>query len=689
MTVALSLLAALAAASPQAAAEASAQQGVTVYQPAFFASSGASTALDMVKRIPGFTLDTGASVRGYEGAAGNVLVDGARPASKTDPLDQILYRMPASQVDHIEVIRGGAPGVDMQGKSILANVVRKKTSGFRGLIALASNSVLDDGRQKMGLRVEGSGPAGPGTLEASLRYGEYIDDGSGDGPHVSQDPSGKALQLSNVNSRGDGHQWETNLAYEAPVLGGKLRVNGRGFWDYFSYNEFNWFRLPADTLNRDHDHQDQTQTELGARYSHDLGPRARLELVGLRQTLDYGFVSTFTDPTGPTRFSLDKQTVETIGRAVLKYSYSPSLSLEAGAETAVNTLDSRTGFTQLGVAVALPAANVEVEEDRSELFAKAVWRPSPQWTVESGLRYEMSSISASGDVTIQKDLKYAKPRLSVAWAPRAGTQIRARYEREVGQLNFDDFVASSTLASGVVTTGNPNINPEQAWVSELAIEQAFWGAGSTALTVRHYELTDAADRAPVFDSTGGVFDAPANIGDGTKDELQFDLAVDPGHRPDHQGPPGDLGSQAPGVGGALHPGPSPVERGLGGRRLRRLAQDLLSVRRDLHRQAEDLGGAVRRVQAPVRPGDPRRTRQRHGAGLPPHPRGLCRAAERQAGDQPRRPGHPVRANDLPAHPQVLRLRVSPLPVRGREIRPTALPDARPARPRAPSPSRRS
>jgi outer membrane receptor protein involved in Fe transport len=525
MPVALSLLAALAAASPQAAAEAPAQQGVTVYQPAFFASSGASTALDMVKRIPGFTLDTGASVRGYEGAAGNVLVDGARPASKTDPLDQILYRMPASQVDHIEVIRGGAPGVDMQGKSILANVVRKKTSGYRGLIAFANNSVLDDGRQKMGLRVEGSGPAGPGTLEASLRYGEYIDDGSGDGPHVSQDPSGKALQLSNVNSRGDGHQWETNLAYEAPVLGGKLRVNGRGFWDYFSYNEFNWFRLPADTLNRDHDHQDQTQTELGARYSHDLGPRARLELVGLRQTLDYGFVSTFTDPTGPTRFSLDKQTVETIGRGVLKYSYSPSLSLEAGAETAVNTLDSRTGFTQLGVAVALPAANVEVEEDRSELFAKAVWRPNPQWTVEGGLRYEMSSISASGDVTIQKDLKYAKPRLSVAWAPRAGTQIRARYEREVGQLNFDDFVASSTLASGVVTTGNPNINPEQAWVSELAIEQAFWGAGSTALTVRHYELTDAADRAPVFDSTGGVFDAPANIGDGTKDELQFDLTL--------------------------------------------------------------------------------------------------------------------------------------------------------------------
>ncbi len=93
----------------------------------------------------------------------------------------------------------------------------------------------------------------------------------------------------------------------------------------------------------------------------------------------------------------------------------------------------------------------------------------------------------------------------------------------MGQLNFDDFVATSTPNAGV-TTGNPNLNPEQDWVSELAVEQAFWRNGSAALTVRHYELTDAVDRAPVF-SKSGVFDAPANIGDGTKDELQFDLTL--------------------------------------------------------------------------------------------------------------------------------------------------------------------
>ena len=58
--------------------------------------------------------------------------DGARPASKDDGLDQILKRIPASSVLRIDVIRGGAPGIDMQGKTVLANVVRRRRRGAEG-----------------------------------------------------------------------------------------------------------------------------------------------------------------------------------------------------------------------------------------------------------------------------------------------------------------------------------------------------------------------------------------------------------------------------------------------------------------------------------------------------------------------------------------------------------------------------
>jgi hypothetical protein len=56
-------------------------QGVISYPASFFADKQVANAYEMLNRIPGFSLDTGDSVRGFEGAAGNVLIDGQRPTS--------------------------------------------------------------------------------------------------------------------------------------------------------------------------------------------------------------------------------------------------------------------------------------------------------------------------------------------------------------------------------------------------------------------------------------------------------------------------------------------------------------------------------------------------------------------------------------------------------------------------------
>jgi outer membrane receptor protein involved in Fe transport len=129
-------------------------------------------------------------------------------------------------------------------------------------------------------------------------------------------------------------------------------------------------------------------------------------------------------------------------------------------------------------------------------------------------------------VVLGKTLTYLKPRLTLIWAASPTTQLRFRAEREVGQLNFDDFVASANFntASGV-TAGNPDINPEQAWVGEATVEQRFWKDGLISVSYRHYEIKDAIDRGPVFASDGGVFDQPENIGDGRKDELALQLSL--------------------------------------------------------------------------------------------------------------------------------------------------------------------
>jgi hypothetical protein len=521
----LFLLTLAAAQAPAAAAQPPEPQGVVSYPASFFKAMNAANAYDMAGRIPGFTLDTGAAVRGYEGAAGNVLIDGQRPSSKSDTIDQILQRIPIGSVERIDVIRGGAPGIDMQGKTVLANVIRKKSTGMKGLVAAAVGYVEDDQRTPPSIRLEGQGGQDGRAWEFSIRGGYGIDSGSGPGPEVRIAPNGD-LSKNDIWARAGGWQSISAGSFETPFAGGQLRVNGRFFTNNYDSHETDTFSLPAGHENRDHLSDEEVDTEVGARFSRGFGGQMNLEAVGLHTTKDENIEDLFTAHPGPEdHFRLHRFSTETIGRAVLKYRRTDRLSFEAGAEIADNTLESKTRFAEDDDPIVLPAADVHVEELRGELFGKATWRPTDTLTLEGQVRQEGSTIRSTGDVQLSKWLAFTKPRLALTWQPAAAWQVRLRYEREVAQLNFDDFVAKSSLNTATVTAGNPNLNPEQDWVSEIAVERDFWGAGSLVVTGRHYEITDAEDRAPIFLADGSFFDAPANIGDGTKDELQVELTL--------------------------------------------------------------------------------------------------------------------------------------------------------------------
>ena len=524
--ITLMLLAQAAASAPAPAVTPAEPQGVVGYPASFFKAMNAANAYDMVGHIPGFTLDTGASVRGYEGAAGNVLIDGQRPSSKSDTIDQILQRIPISEVERIDVIRGGAPGIDMQGKTVLANVIRKKTAGLKGLIAVADGFVENDQRNGPSVRLEAQGGRDGRSWEASLRGGFGIDSGTGPGPEVRLGPNGAVLSRNDIHARAGGWQSISAGSFEAPLAGGQLRLNGRFFTNNYDNHETDVFSLPVGQLNHDHFSDEEVDTEFGARFSRPLGARLGLEVVGLHTTKDENIEDLFTaDPGAADDFRLHRFSTETIGRAVLKFRQSDKLSWEAGGEVADNTLQSKTRFAEDGAAIPLPAANVHIEEVRWETFGKVTWQVLPSLTLQGVLRQEGSTIDASGDVKLSKSLSFTKPRVALTWQPTPAWQVRLRYEREVAQLNFDDFVAKSSLNTSTVTAGNPNLNPEQDWVSEAAVERDFWGAGSVVLTARHYEITDAEDRAPIFLSDGSFFDAPANIGNGAKDELQVELTL--------------------------------------------------------------------------------------------------------------------------------------------------------------------
>lgn len=521
---------AIAAQAPEAAAETpqpaavAAPQGVTAYPAEFFASGQPGTAFDMINRLPGFSFDEGDSVRGFAGAAGNVLIDGERPTTKSDDLKSVLRRIPAGQVLRIDLIRGGAPGIDMQGKTVIANIVRRNGEAVTGLVAL-SNVYTYDGRFAPGMRLEGARRADGKTLEGSFVIAGYIDDGAGDGPYEQRDPAGNVVERAHLSTEGDGTQVVATGAFETPLLGGKFRINARGFGQRFYYGERNEL-IPGPDLVTDRELETRKDGELGLRWGRDLGPRTKVETLFIQQLKTTDFHADFAEPAGASRFAFNRHVGESIARGVLSFRQSDTLSLEAGGEAAFNWLDNQTRYSQDGVPAPLPAADVRVQETRGEGFVQGTWKPWSVLTLEGGLRVETSRITAERDVTLEKSLTFAKPRLVATWSATPKDQLRFRVEREVGQLNFNDVVASSAInTGGGVTAGNPDINPEQAWVAEAVYERRFWDRGSISLGYRHSKVTDAIDRAPVFADDGGVFDAPSNIGDGTRDRVWIEVSL--------------------------------------------------------------------------------------------------------------------------------------------------------------------
>jgi hypothetical protein len=505
---------------------------VVTYPAAFFVASQPDTALDMLERTPGFTFDPGAEARGFAGAAGNVLVDGARPASKDDLLDDVLRRIPASSVLRIEVILGGAPGIDMQGKSVLANVVRRRDAGGKLTVNASATHGLDN---QIGgnLLIEGEKRLGDTAYEGSLRVARYLDSNLGAGIWTRVFGTGARRFTADELSRGAQDVYKATGAAETPLLGGTIRLNASVSLSPTESDQ-NDTLVPPPGAEHDRSTLDQDSVEIGARYKAALGPALTLETyllqrLGRQKTTD-NFLSdpqtaALTDDDVSAHFSLRKTTGESIARTNITLQANPTLAVEFGGEGDYNFLTSHTLYFQNGAPSPLPAANVDVNELRGEAFATATWQALPTLTAEAGLRMEASHIASSGDVVSARTLYYPKPRLALAWSPDAADQFRLRAEREVSQLNFDDFTAQAAgLNTGTVYAGNPTLNPGQDWVVEAAWDRRFWSGGDITLTVRHYWLEEVVDRIGV-PSPSGAYDAPGNIGSGTKDEAALSVNV--------------------------------------------------------------------------------------------------------------------------------------------------------------------
>lgn len=498
-------------------------EGRLEYPAAFFAAAQPTTALDMIGRLPGFVFDGGSSVRGLSGAQGNVLIDGRRPASKSEDLESLIKRIPASQVLRIEIIRGGAPGIDMQGLPVVANIVRRQGGGVEGAFS-AGTERHDDGRWAGDLGLELSRSlSGDRRVEVSGELYRYVDEDAGDGPRERRDALGALVRSSLADQTGGGDGGRLSAAWRQPLAGGTLSANGLISTETYDWALSDRISHPASGLSRVAENEEETEAELGAAWERPLSS-GRLQIIGLQRWGDETLTSSSEDASGRERFDSEEKTGESIGRISLTRILSPRLTLEGGLEGAFNWREGKAFSEEDGVEIELPSSDVRVEERRAEAALSATWRPAARWSVEAGLRVETSELSQSGETEATRSLTYAKPRLNTVWTPNGHSEWRLRIEREVGQLDFGDFITSASLDTGQVSAGNAELKPAAKWVVEGTYERRFWGEGALTLTLINEAIQDAIDRVPVT-SSSGVFDAPGNIGDAERRLAQIRLAL--------------------------------------------------------------------------------------------------------------------------------------------------------------------
>lgn len=518
---------ALARTEPEPAAD-----GAIVQYPAgFFTQFSPVTARDMIARLPGFTLSEGNNERrGLADAFGNLLVDGRRPSNKSLGLESVLERIPASDVQRIEIIREALPDYDMRGHAQLANVILREGAG-RSVNWNAQATHFSSGRIM---------PSG--EIFYSDRFGE-LEMTTGlsveiDAPRIERDERVLDPQRNLVSRNHEEDQrryWEVegNLSLASP-LGESGRIRFDGEVEHWNWRRqvFNVIEVPTATGFAPGGFERLETTNFGNALSGNLSYTRTISATTEAETTLYAQHHDFED--GPERFQefaasgapadtvillFGGEVGERALRQSLSWTPNETHAFDFSIEGAFNYRDTLLElFLDDGIAIApipLPVSDARVEELRGEVSANHVWAIRPQYSLESGLRYEVSEIAQSGDVTQERSFTYLKPSVTLVWTPDERTRWRIAGLRDVDQLQFNKFASAVNLTDDASVIGNPDYRPQNTWTLEAQWERRFGEEASVSLTVGRDWIKDLDDFIAVV-TPNGVFDAPGNIGDGDR-----------------------------------------------------------------------------------------------------------------------------------------------------------------------------
>jgi len=513
------------------------ESGRQIYDASQFSRFNPRTALDMVRQVPGFTIDTGDSdERGLGQADENVLINGVRISGKNIDAFTFLGRISAANVVRIEIVDGATLSISGLSGQVLNLVTNASEAG-----GLSGNFKWDPRWHRSG----SNWFAGEASVGGKLGKGDFtlsIENDAArngvEGPEQITDRFGGLLferdevaryrqdqpKLSGSYSRTSdgGAVFNANAAYQLyrkreTVATDRTQVGQPNIFELYSSNEDEW------------------NAEFSTDYEFGLGG-GRLKLIGL-QRFEHSPVSDFfgqtffdgiTPPNG-SRFDRVTDEGESILRAEYGWKTAGGTDWGISAEGAYNFLDNSGALAVLDAQgifqpVALTNADSKVTEYRGELITSYGRPLSDDLTLQATLGGEYSKISQSGAKGQSRSFVRPKGSVSLAWKAQPGLDLSLKLERSVGQLDFFDFVESVDVSQNNGNAGNPGLVPPQSWRAELEATQKLGPWGSLTVNLYGEKYSDIVDSIPITATTEarGNLDSATSYGVGLVSSILFD-----------------------------------------------------------------------------------------------------------------------------------------------------------------------
>lgn len=482
------------------------QNGREIFSADQFDRFNPRTALDMVRQVPGFIIDTGDNnERGLGQADENVLINGARIAGKNVNAFTALGRISASNVIRLEIIDGATLSITGLSGQVL-NVVtnsdvgggvsgnfkwepRFRRSGVSWLNGEASiNGKLGKGDFTLALENESSRNGGEGPETVTDRFGNLLFRRDPeilrfrrDRPKISASygRSSDAGSVFNV-----GGEYALNR-FRQSVNSTRVQAGESDIFELFTGRENEW------------------NAEFNIDYEFDLGG-GRLKLIGL-QRLEHSpfsdfFGLTFTDgitPASGSRFDRTIDEGESVVRGEYNWKTGGGTDWGVSVEGAYNFLESESVLD----GIPLANGNSKVTEYRGEIIGSYGRALSDNLTLQTSLGGEYSQISQTGNNGLKRSFIRPKGSVTFSLKPSDSMDVSLKIERKVGQLDFGDFIQSVQVDQNLGRAGNPNLVPPQSWLAELEMTKRLGPWGSGTVTIFGEKITDIVDAIPITPTT--------------------------------------------------------------------------------------------------------------------------------------------------------------------------------------------